>query len=368
VGKIDHRLEVLAGYLVAYLNIDEVIRIIREADEPKAELIRRFELTELQADAILNMRLRALHKLEEIAITRENETLQAERADLQALLDQPAKQRKAIARQIKETRKKFGGETALGKRRTGFGKAPTAEVVPLQTPIERESITVFLSEKGWIRSVRGHQADTSDVKYKEGDRQRFVLHAETTDKLLLFATDGRFYTLSADKLPRGRGYGEPVRMLIDLANDADIVAVLRHDPERKLLLAASDGRGFLVPEPQVAAQTKAGKQVLNPGSGARAAFCVPAAGDMVAAVGTNRKLLCFPLQEVPEMARGRGVILQKLKDAKLADLKVFNRADGLSWPSGERTRTETDLTQWLGARGQTGRAPPRGFPKDNTFG
>jgi topoisomerase-4 subunit A len=368
LARIDHRLEVLAGLLIAYLNLDEVIRIIRFEDEPKAELIRRFELTDVQAEAILNMRLRALHKLEEIAITRENEQLTAERADLQALLDQPGRQRKAIAKQIRETKKKFGQDTALGKRRTGFDTPPAAEVVALQPAVEREPITVFLSQKGWIRAVRGHQSDTSEVKYKEGDRERFVLHAETTDKLLLFSTDGRFYTLSADKLPRGRGFGEPLRMLIDLANDADLVTVLRHDPDRKLLVAASDGRGFLVPEAQVAAQTKAGKQVLNLGPGAEAAVCIPAAGDTVAAVGSNRKLLCFPLDEVPEMARGRGVILQKCKDGALSDLKVFDRAGGLTWPSGDRTRTETDLTQWWGSRGQTGRLAPRGFPKGNRFG
>ena len=365
MGKIDHRLEVLAGTLVAYLNLDEVIRLIREADEPKAALIARFDLTDVQADAILNMRLRALHKLEEIAITRENEALTAERRDLQALLDQPGKQRKAIAGQIKDIRKAFGGETALGKRRTGFAEPPAADIVSLQPAVEREPITVFLSAKGWIRAVRGHQTDTADVKYKEGDRERFVLHAETIDKLLLFSSDGRFYTLLADKLPRGRGFGEPLRMLIDLANDADAVVLLRHDPARRLLVAASDGRGFVVAEAQVAAQTKAGKQILNVAAGAEAAVCVPASGDTVAAVGTNRKLLCFPLADVPEMARGRGVILQKYKDGALADLKVFDRVGGLSWPSGERTRTESDLTPWLGARGQAGRLVPRGFPKSN---
>jgi len=367
IGKIDHRLEVLRGLLVVYLNVDEVLRIIRFADEPKAELIRRFELTEMQADAILNMRLRALHKLEEIALRKEADALTDARAGLQALLDDPKRQRRAIGTELKDIRKAFG-DGPLGRRRTEIGTAPATVDVPVEAMVEREPITVFLSAKGWIRAVRGHQADTSDVKYKEGDRERFVVHAETTDKLLLFATNGRFYTLSADRLPRGRGFGEPVRLMVELGNDADVVALRRHDPPGKLLVAAADGRGFVVAEGEVAAQTRAGKQVLNVSGDVEAAACVPAAGDTVAVIGTNRKLLCFPLSEVPEMARGRGVILQKYKDATLADIKVFTAADGLTFASGERTRTETKLDDWLGTRGQVGRQPPRGFPKPNRFG
>jgi topoisomerase-4 subunit A len=366
IGRIDHRLEVLHGLLVVFLNVDEVIRIIRFEDDPKAELIRRFELTEVQADAILNMRLRALHKLEEIALRKEADALADERAGLQALLDEPKRQRKALGAELKDIRKAFG-DGPLGRRRTEIGEAPTVVDVPVEAMVEREPITVFLSAKGWIRAVRGHQADTSDVKYKEGDRERFVLHAETTDKLLLFATNGRFYTLSADRLPRGRGFGEPVRLMMDLGNDADVVALRRHDPSGRLLLAAGDGRGFVVPETEVAGQTRAGKQVLNVSGDVEAAACIPAAGDTVAVVGTNRKLLCFPLSEVPEMARGRGVILQKYKDAALADIKVFTAAGGLTFASGERTRTETKLDDWLGTRGQVGRQPPRGFPKTNRF-
>ena len=367
LGKIDHRLEVLDGLLIVFLNIDEVIRIIRFEDDPKASLMARFGLTETQAEAILNMRLRALNKLEEIALRKEHDGLSAEKAELQALLDDPARQRRTLAKELRDIKKRFGQDTELGRRRTTIGPPPTAAPPPIEAAVEREPITVLLSEKGWIRAVRGHQADMSDTKYKEGDRQRLVLHAETTDKLLLFASDGRFYTLTADRLPRGKGFGEPVRLMIDLANDADIVTVLRHDPERMLLLAASDGRGFRVPEAEIVAQTRAGKQVMSVGDGVRAALCVPVTGDTVAVLGTNRKLLCFPVAEVPQLARGRGSILQRYKDATMADLITFKATEGLSWPSGERRRTETDLTPWLGSRGQTGRQPPRGFPKSNRF-
>jgi topoisomerase-4 subunit A len=367
LDKIDRRLEILDGLLVVYLNIDEVIRIVRFEDDPKAELIRRFDLTETQADAVLNMRLRALHKLEEIELRKEHESLSAEKAELQALLDDPAKQRRSLGKEIREIKKRFGQDTPLGRRRTTIGTPPLVAPPPLETAVEREPITVLLSEKGWIRTVRGHQPDMSEAKYKEGDRERFVLHAETTDRLLVFASNGRFYTLGCDKLPRGKGYGEPVRLMIDLAQEAEIVTVLRHDPERTLILAASDGRGFRVAEAEVAAQTRAGKQVMTVGEGVRAAMCWPVTGDTVAVLGTNRKLLCFPVEEVPQLARGRGAILQRYKDADLADLVTFNHADGLSWPSGDRRRTETDLTPWLGARGQAGRQPPRGFPKTNRF-
>ncbi len=367
IGRIDHRLEVLHGLLVVFLNVDEVIRIIRFEDEPRAELMRRFELTEVQADAILNMRLRALHKLEEIALRKEADGLTEERAGLQALLDEPKRQRKALATELKDIRKAFG-DGPLGCRRTEIGAAPAVADVPVEAMVEREPITVFLSEKGWIRTVRGHQADTSDVKYKEGDRERFVVHAETTDRLLLFATNGRFYTLAAERLPGGRGFGEPVRLMVDLGNDADVVTMRRHDPAGRLLVAAGDGRGFVVAEGEVAAQTRAGKQVLNLAGQVEAAACVPAAGDTVAVTGTNRKLLCFPLAEVPEMARGRGVILQRYKDAALADIKVFTAAEGLTYAVGERTRTEAKLDDWLGSRGQAGRQPPRQFPKTNRFG
>ncbi len=365
--KIAHRLEVLDGFLIVYLNLDEVIRIVREEDDPKAELMAAFELTEVQAEAVLNMRLRSLRKLEELEIKKEHKALTAERTGLRKLLKDPELRRQALAEQIGDIKKRFGQKTELGARRTVIGAPPSAVVVPLEALVEREPITVFLSQKGWIRSVRGHQIDTSDVKYKEGDREQLKLHAETTDKLLLFATNGRFFTLAADKLPRGRGYGEPVRLMADLGNESDVVALLKHDPEGRLLIASEDGRGFIVKESDVVAQTKSGKQVLNLGQGAESKACVRVTGDMVAVIGDNRKLLCFPLDEVPEMNRGRGVILQRYKDGGLSDVSVFPMEAGLSWRLGDRMRTETDLTAWLGKRAQAGRLPPKGFPRSNRF-
>lgn len=365
LGKIRHRLEVLDGLLIAYLNLDEVIRIIRTAEEPKAELMARFSLTEVQAEAILNMRLRALHKLQEIEIRREHDGLTAERKDLEGLLASEKRRWKALSAEVAETRRKFGQDTALGRRRTVIGTAPTAVVVPIESFIEREPLTVFLSEKGWIRAVKGHVTDTSDVKYKEGDQEGFVLHAETVDKILLFASNGRFYTLSADKLPRGRGFGEPVRLMLDLANDASVVNLLRHRPDGRLLVASSDGRGFVVKEADIVAQTRAGKQVLNLAEGATATSCAVVNGDTVAALGTNRRLLCFPLSELPEMARGRGVTLQKFHGAALADVAVFPLDEGLSW--GHRTFTRDDLAHFSGKRAQTGRMVPKGFPRANRF-
>jgi len=370
LGKIEHRLEMLDGYLIAFLNLDEVIRIIREEDDPKAELMRTFDLTEVQAEAILNMRLRNLRKLEEMEIKREHDQLTAERTDLMDLLADEGRRWATLRGEVEGIRERFGKATALGERRTRIGAPPTGAVVPLEAFVEREPITVFLSEKGWIRAVKGHQADTSDVKYKEGDKERFVLHAETTDKLLVFADDGRFYTLAADKLPRGRGFGEPIRLMIELGSGVEIVALRRHDPEGRLMVASEDGRGFLVKEADVAAQTRAGKQVLNPGQGAkgraRAIVCDPVAGDMVAVLGKNRKLLVFQLDEMPEMARGRGVILQKYKDGGLVDAVVFDWEKGLPW--GRRTLMAEDLTQFLGKRAQAGRMVPKGFPKANRFG
>lgn len=367
LGKIDHRLEVLDGYLIAYLNIDEVIAIIREADDARAALMGRFDLTEVQADAILNMRLRALRRLEEIEIRKERDALAAEREGLTALLDDPRRRWKVIGKEIDDIKRQFGPDTPMGVRRTEIGTPPSAVVVPIQAVVEREPITVYLSEKGWIRAVRGHQTDHDDVRYKDGDRGRFALHAETTDRLLVFATNGRFYTLAADRIARGRGFGEPVRMMVDLPNDADVVELLKHDAERRLLVVASDGRGFVVREADVVAQTRAGKQVLNVAGAVEAKACAPAVGDTVAVVGTNRKLLVFPLAEVPEMARGRGVILQKYRDAELSDVSVFTVAEGLQWRQGDRTRTENELAPWLGRRAQVGRQPPHGFPRNNRF-
>ena len=369
--KIAKRLEVLEGYLIAYLNLDEVIRIIREEDEPKAELMRTFELTDGQAEAILNMRLRSLRRLEEEGIRREHAELSEEQAELNALLADESKRWKSIAAEIKEVRQRFAPETELGRRKTEIGTPPSAIIIPLDAVVEREPITVLLSAKGWIRAMKGHHDDVSDAKYKEGDRGAFAVKAQTTDKLILFATNGRFYTVGADKLPGGRGFGEPIRLMIDLPNDQEVLQLTVYDPERRLLVASSDGRGFLVKESEVVAQTKNGKQVLNLGSGAEAQACRPVAGDHVAVVGDNRKLLIFPLEELPEMTRGRGVLLQKYRDSGLADIKTFALVEGLSWRmggSGSRVRTETDLAAWLGKRAQAGRLPPTGFPKSNTFG
>jgi len=366
--EIDRRLEVLAGYLIAYLNIDEVIRIIREEDEPKPVMMAKFGLTDMQAEAILNMRLRSLRKLEEFEIKREHDKLSAERTTLVALLASPAKRWAAVGREIEEMKKKFGQATELGKRRTTLALAPEVAELPRNAHIEREPVTVLLSEKGWIRAVGGHDVDLDAVKFKEGDKGRFVVKAETVDLLLIFATDGKAFTVEVDKLPRGRGFGEPLRLMVDLGNDAEPLAVFRHQPGAKLLVAAGDSRGFVVTEDEIVARTRSGKQVLNMPASVEAVACRPVEGDHVAVVGDNRKLLVFPLSEVPEMARGRGVILQKHKDGAVVDVKVFNLTDGISWRQGERTRTETDLRPWLGARAAAGRMAPNGFPKSNKFG
>jgi len=369
LDKIAHRLEVLEGYLVAYLNLDEVIRIIREEDDPKAKMMRRWKLSDVQAEAILNMRLRALRKLEEMTIREEHSALTKEQKDLRGLMKDERRRWAAIGEQVKDIKTRFGQKTPLGKRRTEIGDVPSDVVIPLEAVVEREPVTVLCSAKGWIRTLKGHQEDVSDAKYKEGDRERFVVLAQTTDKLLVFATNGRFYTLGVDKLPGGRGFGEPLRLMMGLPNDQDIVAVFVHQSGRKLLVASSEGRGFVVPEDEVVAQTKNGKQVLNVGEGVEAAVCRPVEGDTVAVIGDNRKLLLFPLAEVPEMAKGRGVILQKFKDGGLSDAKTFTRKEGLSWAAGAgRVRTETDLRPWIGKRAQAGRLPPNGFPRSNKFG
>ncbi len=367
--KIAHRLEVLGGYLIAFLNLDEVIRIIREEDEPKAALIRAFELTDVQAEAILNMRLRSLRKLEEIELRAEHENLSAERDDLMALLDDEGRRWKVVGHEIGEIRREFGKSTEIGRRRTEIGAPPSPVLVPTEALVEREPISVICSAKGWIRALRGHIGADQEVKYKEGDGERFRVHAETTDRILVFATDGRFYTIGGDKLPSGRGHGEPIRLMIDLANDEDIVAIRPLRQGEKLLVASSEGRGFVVPSDEVAAQTRAGKQVLVLNAGVRASCCVPATGDTVAVVGSNRKLLLFDLADLPEMSRGKGVILQKYKaGGQLADVAVFRAEEGLSWVlQGGRRRTETDPTPWRAKRAGAGKAPPTGFPRPPRF-
>ena len=366
--EIARRSEILRGQMVVYLNLDKVIKIIRESDDPKAELMKRWKLSDVQAEAILNMRLRALRKLEEIAIKKEIEALAGEAKDLKGLLADEKRQWKTVAADIAEVGKQFGPTTALGRRRTEIGKPPAEIQVPVEALVEREPCTVICSEKGWIRAVRGRGIALGELKYKDGDGARFAIECETTDKLLLLATNGRFYTLAVDKLPGGRGHGEPFRLMIDLGNEHDAVALLMYRPGLKLLVAASDGRGFVVNADEAVAQTRAGKQVLNLGEGAVARVAAAVAGDTVAAVGENRKLLLFPLSEVPEMGRGRGVILQRYKDGGLSDLKVFTLAEGLTWRRGDQTRTETDLRPWIGARAQSGRIVPTGFPKNNRFG
>ncbi len=368
LGKVAHRMEMLDGYLIAYLNLDEVIRIIREEDEPKAKLMKRFKLTDGQAEAILNMRLRSLRRLEEMEIKTEHKELSDEQKSLRGLMRDEDKRWKAIGEEIAEIAKTFGAKTALGKRRTEIGEAPSDVVIPLEAMVEREPVTVVCSEKGWIRAMKGHMTDLSGVTYKEGDAERFVLLAETTDKLLVFATNGRFYTLGVDKLPGGRGHGEPLRLMVELGNDQDVVGVLVRKPGRKLVVAASDGRGFVVPEDEVLAQTRAGKQVLNVAAPVMARAVTPAEGDTVAAIGENRKMLLFALSQLPEMTRGRGVRLQKYKDGGLSDVKVFTLAEGLSWKLGDKMRVETELKPWIGERSQAGRLPPNGFPKTSKFG
>ena len=363
---IARRLEVIAGYLVVFRDLDEVIRIVRTDDDPKAALMARFELSEVQAVAILDMRLRSLRKLEEAAIGREHKKLTAEQADLEALLGDEKRRRKALAAELADIRVRFGGDTLLGRRRTELGAPPAAIEVARTALIEREPITVLCSQMGWVRAIKG-AGDGGEARYKEGDRERFVVPAETTDQLIVFGTNGRFYTLACDRLPRGRGTGEPLRLMIDLGNDHDVVALFVHQPGRRLLVAASDGRGFVVAEDEVIAQTRQGKQVLNLGGDAEAVACAPADGDAVAVLGDNRKLLIFPLAEVPRRSRGRGVILQRYRDGGLADVTVFSLAEGLACRRGERTRTFTDLEPWLGRRAQAGRLPPPGFPKANRF-
>jgi topoisomerase-4 subunit A len=374
LGRIEARLEILGGLIKAYLNLDEVIRIIREADDAKAELIAAFDLTAVQAEAILNMRLRSLRKLDELEITRENQALTAEAKDLRHLLDTPAEQTRRLSANLTALRERYGPETELGRRRTHLTTAPDVRMVPLEAMIEREPLTIIASQKGWVRAMKGHidPASADALKFKEGDGPAFAFHAHTTDKLMVATTDGRFYTLSPDKLPGGRGFGEPLRLMLDIAEGVEIVTLTTHRPEGQWLLASTDGRGFLVKAEDVLAETRKGRQVMTPRPGASLRLVKPVApaDDMVATIGDNRKLLVFPLTDLPVMARGQGVTLQKYKDGGLADARTFVMADGLSWPMGgasARTRTEADLGFWQGARASAGRLPPTGFPRDNKF-
>ena len=398
LDKIDHRLEVLEGFIIAFLNLDRVIDIIRYDDDPKKALM--FEdwsrdhpratsesdyvspfadrgpvgedeepsLTEVQAEAILNMRLRSLRRLEEIELVRERDELMIERAELEDLLESEDLQWAKISEQLRETRKKFGKDYEGGARRTLFAEAGEVEDVPIEAMIEREPITVVCSQMGWIRAMSGHIDLNRELKFKDGDGPRFIFHAETTDRLLVFGSNGRFYTISAANLPGGRGMGEPLRLMVDLPNEAEIVDLFIHKPGRKLLVASSAGDGFVAAEDDVLAQTRTGKQVLNVRGDVRALVCRVVQGDHIACVGENRKVLVFPIAELPEMGRGKGVRLQKYKDGGLSDATTFDLAEGLSWldPAG-RTRTETELAEWTGKRASAGRMAPRGFPRDNKF-
>lgn len=374
LDKIADRLELVGGYIIAFLNLDRVIEIIRTEDEPKPVMIAEFELTDRQAEAILNMRLRSLRKLEEMELRREKEALEKERGELEQLLGSEARQRTRLKRDLTKIRDRYGPETELGKRRTLVEEAGPARDIPLEAMIEREPITVIMSQRGWIRAMKGHvdlaAADT--LKFKEGDGPAFAFHAQTTDKLLLAVESGRFYTLGADKLPGGRGFGEPVRLMVDIDGEQEIVGLLPASAAEKLLVAASDGRGFIVKTAEVIAETRKGKTVVTPRKGARLKLVKPVdpAHDYVAAIGDNRKLLVFPLSELAELSRGQGVQLQRYRDGGLADATTFTFAEGLSWAMGGesgRTRTELDMNPWRTARGAAGRMPPTGFPRDNRF-
>ena len=371
LAAIDRRLEILGGYLVAYLNLDEVIRIIREDDEPKAVLMETFSLTDVQAEAILNMRLRSLRKLEEFEIRTEFDNLSKEKAEIEALLSSDEKQWQTVAWEIGEVRKTFAKATEIGRRRTQFASAPEADVEAIQQAmIEKEPITVVISEKGWIRALKGHIADTSGLQFKEGDALKVAFPAQTTDKVLVMTTGGKVYTLGADKLPGGRGHGEPLRIMVDMENDQDVLTAFVHDPALKVIVASQAGNGFVVAESEMVANTRKGKQVMNVGMPDEAKLVVPVRGDHVAVVGENRKMLIFPLAQLPEMSRGKGVRLQRYKDGGVSDIRCFTLAEGLSWDdSAGRTfvRTKDDLTEWLADRAGAGRTVPKGFPRSGKF-
>ncbi len=366
--KIEHRLEILDGYLIAYLNLDEVIRIVRQEDDPKAELMKTFKLSDVQAEAILNMRLRALRKLEEMEIKTEHKNLSKELKELKALLKSDELQWKTIAGEIRDTRDKFGKKTEMGKRRSEFTQAVEIDIDLDEAMIEKEPVTIVLSDKGWVRALKGHQDDLSKVSFKAGDKLKFAVKAMTTDKLVLFATNGKFFTLGVDKLPGGRGHGEPVRIMIDLEASSDIVTGFIYKEGRKRLVASHEGNGFIVAEDEVIATTRKGKQVLNVKDPDEAITCPVIEGDMVAVIGENRKLLVFPLKELNEMTRGKGVRLQKYKDGGLSDVKTFSKKEGLTWvDSAGRNCGADKLLDWKGARASAGRLPPKGFPKSNKF-
>ncbi len=371
LGNIEHRIEVLGGYLIAYLNLDEVIRIIRTQDEPKPVLMKRFKLTDVQADAILNMRLRNLRKLEEMEIRGEHADLKKEKAELEKLLKSPAGQWKKISDQIKEVRELFGPKTEIGKRRTGFeAAAEIDEAAVAESMLVREPITVVVSEKGWIRALKGHAEQVDDVQFKGDDSLKLSFHADTTSKLMVFATNGRFYTLDAGKLPGGRGHGEPIRLMVEIEAGHEIVDVFAFAEGEKYLVASETGRGFILKIDDALGTTRKGKQVLNVKAPDKAVAIAKAGGDQVAVIGENRKMVIFPAKDLPEMGRGAGVRLQRYKDGGLSDLKTFNLDEGLTWKdsSGRQfSLTRGELRDWRGNRADAGRLAPKGFPKANRF-
>ena len=365
LGKIDHRLEVLEGFLIAYLNIDAIIKIIRNEDEPKPIMMKKFSLTDVQAEAILNMRLRSLRKLEEFELKKEHKELKAEKAELLSLLKSEEKRWDYIYAELKEIKKKFGSGP-LGKRRTELADAPAITNVSIEAFVEKEPITILCSKMGWIKALKGH-LDNIDNKYKEGDEERFILKGQTTDKLMVFTTDGKCFTLGCDKLPSGRGFGEPVRIMVDLTEDKDIADMFIYQPETRMIVASTEGKGFVIEAADMLAEKRTGKQVLDVREGEKALKAVAVSGDMVAVIGTNRKLLVFNIDEIPVMRRGQGVFLQKYKEAKLSDIKCFNSKEGLSWSLGDRVRTEANIMEWQGTRASAGKLPPVGFPRNNSF-
>lgn len=368
LDKIDHRLEILNGFLIAYLNLDEVIRIIREEDEPKAVMIAKWKLSDIQAEAILNMRLRSLRRLEEIEIKTEHDALSAEKANIQEILGSEEKQMQVISDEIKEIRKKFGKNTQLGKRRTEFKDAPVAQVISIEAYIEKEPVTILCSKMGWIKSMKGHIDDLSSVKYKDGDEERFVIKGQTTDKLVVFTSDGKFFTIGCNNLSGGKGFGEPLNLMVDLTPGAQIVNIFIYTEGSKILVAAKNGKGFLVEAEDVLAQTKNGKQILNVPEKMEATICTILNGDHIAVIGDNRRFVIFPASEIPTMKRGAGVQLQKYKHGGMSDLRVFKLEEGLCWRSGVKEVCEKKLTPWLAKRSAPGKIPPTGFPRNNKFG
>jgi topoisomerase IV subunit A len=364
---IDHRLEILGGLLIAYLNIDEIIKIIREEDEPKKVMIKRFNLTDIQAEAILNMKLRNLRKLEEFEIRKEHDALSKEKKALEKLLKNEDLRWEAIAEQITEIKNRFGQKTKLGRRRTVFALEEPAKIVDISAFVEKEPVTVLCSKLGWIRAMKGHAVDLTTVKYKEGDEEGIVLKCQTTDKLLMFATDGKAFTLACDKLPSGKGQGEAIRMLAELGQDQDIVSLNIYDSTQKFLLVSNVGKGFVVPAEELMASKKGGKLVLGLPDGAKAVFCEPINGDHVALVSNGRKMLILPIADIPEMRKGQGVVLQKLHGSEITGVAIFKKNEGITWHTRGKVYSESNIREWLGKRGHTGRQPPRGFPQSNRF-